>query len=650
MLFSLFLKNNFNFSWNFPFKLAQKTQQEMDFYKTGGRSGLLPPLISRSGILDKRDWFSYNPGLSENTYEREHQRVLQKKTEPIGLKMDGVFKKSEPSKGVDSFAFFKTRSSEIESMISQFLAELDLNEHLNRSRFRGVSLKKTVEAANMHFDKKINEVMRKIQAYVAQDTETLKKFTDELVSELFKFKKAFLDEQVSFSRAKLKQNGMEIIEKFVNEDGQGWGDLLQIKEGFKRELEPFLKYSGLFGDSFGFIEDLKKKVELGKSLLIERRNKLDYQRSLLEESVPLHKLMRVMNIEEEMDWKKFWEQDRKELESKYLKRNGGTDPEVARRLEEITKRASGQKAMEKLMMDPIKRTKELELSREITTHHPTKEIITAILFIAKGEKVVTGCMDGSIGITNISTESSFTYFKGHQGPIRSLVLLKTGKIASASGDCTIKIWDIFLGKCQMTIIDHQDWIWGLGNHTKSFMSTSDDATLRFWSEEDYRCEGVVKSPDSKGIRAIYVDPEQRLILIGSWQIYQIKWEVSIGQGEKVVRAWGGHDYYVRDIRMVGQNELMVSGGEDKVINTWRFSNGDLLLKTKTESEVVRMVILWDKVLVATYQNGALVFFDARNSMELINQRNLAVFSGDLQFDPYSGSLVYSSFHHLIFLN
>ncbi|KAM0412759.1 hypothetical protein ACHAPD_007805 [Fusarium lateritium] len=85
------------------------------------------------------------------------------------------------------------------------------------------------------------------------------------------------------------------------------------------------------------------------------------------------------------------------------------------------------------------------------------------------------------------------------------------KIASASYDETVRIWDAETGECERVLEGHSDDIGSVvfSHDSKKVASGSDDETIRIWNAETGVCEDIVPSdgyphvlsftPDKRGI-------------------------------------------------------------------------------------------------------------------------------------------------------
>jgi WD40 repeat protein len=114
--------------------------------------------------------------------------------------------------------------------------------------------------------------------------------------------------------------------------------------------------------------------------------------------------------------------------------------------------------------------------------------------------------------------------EGHSSSVYSVVFSHDSKkVASASGDKTIRIWDAETGECERELKGHSSYISSVvfSHDSKKVASGSDDETIRIWNAETGECErelkghisnvnSVVFSHDLKKVASSYDDGTIRI--------------------------------------------------------------------------------------------------------------------------------------------
>jgi len=90
--------------------------------------------------------------------------------------------------------------------------------------------------------------------------------------------------------------------------------------------------------------------------------------------------------------------------------------------------------------------------------------------------------------------------EGHTGEINDIAIISNERIASCSGDSTIKIWSIETGKCIKTLEGHRNMITSIEIlKNDDIVSGSKDGTIKIWKPAYRACMHTLKEPSDKEI-------------------------------------------------------------------------------------------------------------------------------------------------------
>ncbi len=202
--------------------------------------------------------------------------------------------------------------------------------------------------------------------------------------------------------------------------------------------------------------------------------------------------------------------------------------------------------------------------------HPTSR--------AHGGETVASLLDVSAARGVVVTQPT-TLFVGHSQMVRHVALNADGtKLATASADRTIRLWDVATGKVLYTLRGHTNWIscvaWGgqaaparvatRVDTTSWLLSSSWDGTIALWNSEEGRLLRTLHG-HGRPVGSALFHPAGHLIVSGGADKLIRFWETTTGAPVGVLR---GHTDDLRSLAFSTDGRWLVSGSADGTVRLW----------------------------------------------------------------------------------
>ena len=103
-----------------------------------------------------------------------------------------------------------------------------------------------------------------------------------------------------------------------------------------------------------------------------------------------------------------------------------------------------------------------------------------------GRRAVSASGDKTLRIWDLESGESLRTLEGHTGSVNAVAVTSDGRRAvSASYDKTLRIWDLESGESLRTLEGHTDWVNAVAvtSDGRRALSASKDKTLRIWDLE-----------------------------------------------------------------------------------------------------------------------------------------------------------------------
>jgi WD40 repeat protein len=223
--------------------------------------------------------------------------------------------------------------------------------------------------------------------------------------------------------------------------------------------------------------------------------------------------------------------------------------------------------------------------RPVRTYRGYTNGIRTVTFLGNA-RVIGGGDSGELSVWDIAGEHRAT-LPSHHGRIWSIgVDLQNARIASASDDHTIRLWNAETGQCLTALSGHNNWVRAVafGRQGRFLVSGGDDCTIRIWNTASGFCRKTLEHPNA-WVRTVQFDPtNSRYIISGGDDQVVRHWDIK----EKTPRTLAQHEHRICSVAYSPDGLTVASGSDDATVILCdvksaqvihRFANADLGIKS-----------------------------------------------------------------------
>jgi WD40 repeat protein len=158
-------------------------------------------------------------------------------------------------------------------------------------------------------------------------------------------------------------------------------------------------------------------------------------------------------------------------------------------------------------------------------------------------------------------------FEGHKAWVEGVAITPDGRQAiSASGDGTLRLWDLESGESLLIFEGHTDGVTGaaISPDGKHAVSASADKTLRLWDLQSGECLRSFKGHTDR-VETVAISKDGRYVISGSADKTLRVWDLKCGE---CLHTFEGHTNTVTGVAITPDGSQAVSVSWDGTLRTW----------------------------------------------------------------------------------
>jgi WD40 repeat protein len=207
-----------------------------------------------------------------------------------------------------------------------------------------------------------------------------------------------------------------------------------------------------------------------------------------------------------------------------------------------------------------------------------------------GKHLVSGGKDGLPLLWRLTAQPLAIALDGHDAAITKVAISPDGQwLATADSDGALQLWSALDGGSRATLTGHEGAILAMqmAPHGDTLVTGSADGLVRLWDVPSGRLRSTLAAHDSEPVPALAISHQGDLLATAAGNttyLYRLP-------GGQPLGVLCGHREGVNCLAFSPDGQVLLGGGADQEILTWRIGDGHLLHRVEAHSSQVTQLLV-----------------------------------------------------------
>ncbi len=210
--------------------------------------------------------------------------------------------------------------------------------------------------------------------------------------------------------------------------------------------------------------------------------------------------------------------------------------------------------------------------RELRTLTGHTGYVLAVTLTPDGKEAISASGDRTLKMWEVASGRDLRTLEGHASSVYSAAVTPDGRRAvSASGDATLKLWEVSNGRELQTLVGHTNAVTAVAvtPDGKRAVSASVDRTLKVWELSSGRDLRTLTG-HTRSVRAVAITPDGKRAVSASYDRMLKVWDLESG---RELRNLSGHTRFVYAVAVTPDGKRAVSASRDRTLRVWDLGSG-----------------------------------------------------------------------------